>query len=83
MRLVFFGTGEFAVPALKALAPHITMVVTQPDRPSGRGMKLHLSPMKVAAIELGLRVESPEKSRAPEFVQRLQEEQADALVVAS
>jgi methionyl-tRNA formyltransferase len=83
MKLVFFGTGEFAVPALRALSPQVGLVVTQPDRPSGRGMKLHPSPVKEAAIELGLRVESPEKSRAPEFVQLLQAEQADALVVAS
>lgn len=83
MRLVFFGTGTFAVPALQRLKDHVTLVVAQPDRPSGRGMKLNPSPVKLAGQELGLPVETPEKSRAPEFVQRLREEDADALVVAS
>lgn len=83
MRLVFFGTGTFAIPALKVLAEHVVLVVAQPDRPSGRGMKLQPSPMKVAALELGIPVETPEKSRAPEFVEKLQAQEADALVVAS
>ncbi|HWD40440.1 MAG TPA: methionyl-tRNA formyltransferase [Fimbriimonas sp.] len=83
MRLIFFGTGTFAVPALKALAERVVLVVTQPDRPAGRGMKLHPTPVKLAALELGLPVETPEKSRAPEFVDRLRNLNADALVVAS
>lgn len=83
MRLVFFGTASFAVPALRALASHVTLVVSQPDRPSGRGMKMNPSPVKQAALELGLPVETPEKSRAPEFVDRLRAEEADALVVAA
>lgn len=83
MRLVFFGTGAFALPALRALAPHVALVVTQPDRPTGRGMRLQPAPAKLVAQELGLAVESPEKSRAPEFVARLRELDADALVVAS
>lgn len=83
MRLVFFGTGAFALPALRALAPHVALVVTQPDRPTGRGMRLSPAPAKALAQELGLPVESPEKSRAPEFVARLRELDADALVVAS
>ena len=83
MRLVFFGTGAFALPALRALAPNVALVVTQPDRPTGRGMRVHSSPAKLVAGELGLPVESPEKTRAPEFVARLRELDADALVVAS
>jgi methionyl-tRNA formyltransferase len=83
MRLIYFGTGTFALPALEALRDSITLVVTQPDRPSGRGMQVHPAPVKTRALELGLSVESPEKSRAPEFVERLRAEQADALVVAS
>jgi len=58
-------------------------VVTQPDRPSGRGMRLQPSPAKLLAHELGIPCESPEKSRSPEFVERLRQEEADALVVAS
>ena len=80
MKLVYFGTGSFALPALRALAPHVSLVVTQPDRPSGRGMRLQPSPAKALALELGIAVETPEKSRAPEFVERLLEEEADALV---
>ncbi len=83
MKLIYFGTGSFALPALRALAPHVVLVVTQPDRPTGRGMRLQAAPAKVLAQELGLSVESPEKTRAPEFVARLRELDADALVVAS
>ena len=83
MRLVYFGTAEFAVPALRAVSQHVTLVVSQPDRPSGRGMKLTASPVKEAAMELGLPVETPEKARAPEFLERLRAENADALLVAA
>ncbi len=83
MSLVYFGTGSFALPALRALASSVSLVVTQPDRPSGRGMRLQPSPAKLLALELGIPVETPEKTRAPEFVERLLLERADALVVAS
>lgn len=83
MRIVYFGTGEFAIPPLEAIAEHTVLVVTQPDRPSGRGMSLKPSPVKRAALELGLPVETPEKSRAPEFVERIRALEADAMVVAS
>ena len=83
MSLIYFGTGSFALPALRALADSVSLVVTQPDRPSGRGMKLQPSPVKLLARELGIPVESPEKSRSPEFLQTLMDAHADALVVAS
>ncbi len=83
MRLVFFGTGSFAVPSLERLAPHVVLVVTQPDRPAGRGGRLQPSAVKLAALELGLDVATPEKTRAPEFVEILANLQPDALVVAS
>lgn len=83
MRLVFFGTARFAVAALEAVAEHVSLVVSQPDRPSGRGMKLQASPVKQKAVELGLPVETPVKSRDPEFVGRLRSEDADALLVAA
>lgn len=83
MRLVFFGTGAFCLPALKAMAEDIALVVTQPDRPSGRGMKLQPAPAKVSALELGLEVATPEKCRAPEFVERIRSMKPDALLVAS
>ncbi len=59
------------------------LVVTQPDRPSGRGMKLKASPVKLKALELGLPVESPEKARDPEFVEKIRALDADVLVVAA
>lgn len=83
MRIVYFGTNDFAVPALRALAPHVVLVVSQPDRPSGRGMKLHPSPVKQAALELGLPVETPEKARAAEFVEQVAALEADVHVVAA
>lgn len=83
MRLIFFGTGSFCLPALTALREHVVLVVTQPDRPSGRGMKMHSSPSKQLAIEYGIPVETPEKSRSVEFVEQLEALNADALVVAS
>lgn len=83
MRLIYFGTGTFALPALRALAEHVVLVVTQPDRPRGRGMSLSPSPAKLLANELGIPCESPARARTPEFVELLQSCKADALVVAS
>ena len=83
MKLIFFGTGTFAVPALRELRDHVVLVVTQPDRPSGRGMKPQSSAVKQVAHELDLPVESPEKLRALDFVEKLRALNADALVVAS
>ena len=83
MKIVYFGTSDFAVPALEKLAKDVVLVITQPDRPSGRGMKLKASPVKLKAIELGLPVETPEKARDTEFVQKIQELEADVHVVAA
>jgi methionyl-tRNA formyltransferase len=83
MKLVYFGTAAFAVPALRALREHIVLVVSQPDRPGRRGLKLQPSPVKEAALELDLPVETPEKSRDARFVERLRSEGADALLVAA
>ncbi|MCW5936983.1 MAG: methionyl-tRNA formyltransferase [Fimbriimonadaceae bacterium] len=83
MKVVYMGTADFAVPALRAVAPHVALVVSQPDRPSGRGLDLKPSPVKKAAIELGLPVETPVKSRAPEFVESIRRLDADCLLVAA
>ncbi len=83
MRLVYFGTAEFAVPTLIAMAEHVELVVSQPDRPGGRGMQLQPSPVKKQAMQLGLPVETPERSRSPEFVEKLKSLKADALLVAA
>ena len=83
MSLIFFGTGAFALPALRALAQSVTLVISQPDRPSGRGMRLTPSPIKLLALELGLPVETPERTRAPEWVEKFEGMHPEALVVAS
>jgi len=80
------GTPEFAVPTLKALvdAGHdILCVVTQPDRPAGRGHKLAPPPVKTAALARGLRVLQPEKVRASDFVQTMRQLAPDVAVVAA
>ena len=71
MKVVFMGTPDFAVPSLEALAKEgfdILGVITQPDRPKGRGQKLQPSPVKEKAVELGLNVYQPNKIRETEFV---------------
>ena len=74
LRIVFMGTPEFAVPSLRALVAggyRVVAVVTAPDKPAGRGQRLHESDVKVAARELGLPVLQPVKLRDPEFVEAL------------
>lgn len=83
MRLAYFGTASFAVPTLLAVADSVSVVVTQPDRPSGRGLRLHPSPVKAAAIELGLPVLEPVRARSPEFVAEIASLGCDALLVAA
>ena len=85
MDLVFCGTPQFAVPTLQALvdAGHcVRLVVTQPDRPSGRGMALAAPPVKQLAQKLGLEVTQPEKIKNNlEFRARLEEIRPEAIVV--
>src|ERR1700761_4076125 len=86
MRLVFCGTPQFAVPTLKALhAKHdIQLVVTQPDRPSGRGMQLVAPPVKQAALEAGLPVVQPEKIKNnTKFRAQLEAIQPEAIIVVA
>jgi methionyl-tRNA formyltransferase len=86
LRIVFMGTPGFAVPSLEALAGaghDITLVVTQPDRPSGRGRKLSPPPVKLKAAELGIDVYQPERVKRPEAVERLAAERPDVIVVAA
>lgn len=85
MRAIFCGTPEIAVPSLEALGEiaEIVGVVCQPDRPAGRGMKLHQPAVKVRAESLGLEVYQPEKVRDGTLAQWMQEKNADvALVIA-
>ena len=87
MKLVFCGTPEFAVPSLEAVlaAGHeVALVLTQPDRPAGRGMEMQAPPVKRLAIERGLRVEQPEKIKANTELRTLLESiQPDAIVVVA
>jgi methionyl-tRNA formyltransferase len=86
MRLVFMGTAAFAVPVLEALvaAGHeVAAVVTQPDRPHGRGLTLQPSPVKVRAVDAGLAVMQPEKARDPAFVEELRALAPDLIVVVA
>jgi len=85
-RIVFAGTAQFAVPSLRALhaaGQQILLVLTQPDRPAGRGMNVAASPVKVAALELGLPVYQPERIRDPEAVERIRAVPPDLLVVVA
>jgi len=86
VRILFFGTPAFAVPSLRALAqsPHqVVAVVTQPDRPRGRGQKLVPSEVKVAAAELGLDVWQPQRLRNGDFDDQVRAACADLGVVAA
>lgn len=86
MKLIFAGTPDFAAAALKQLiaAGHeIVLVLTQPDRPSGRGMKLTPSPVKIVALAHDIPVWQPEKLRAPEQQAPIAAAQADVMVVAA
>jgi len=84
MRCVFMGTPAFAVPSLEALHRHghrIAEVITQPDRPAGRGKKLTPSPVKTRSLELGLSVYQPERIKAAGALERLREIAPDVIVV--
>lgn len=87
MRIVFMGTPDFAVGSLAALAEcgkyEIVGVVTQPDRPKGRGNKMLMTPVKEYAISKGYEVYQPQKVKTPEFVQILRDMQPDLIVVAA
>ena len=72
LRIIFMGTPEFAVASLRRLAGdgyNVVAVVTTPDKPAGRGRKMHESDVKVAAREFGLPILQPEKLKAEEFVE--------------
>ena len=87
MRIVFMGTPDFAVGSLQALCEsgkhEILAVVTQPDRPKGRGNKLLQTPVREYALAQGLTVYQPQKVKAPEFVELLHELQPELIVVAA
>lgn len=86
LRVVFMGTAEFAVPSLQALvnAGHnVVAVVTQPDKPQGRGHRLVPSPIKVVAEQLGLPVLQPRRVKAESFQTKMRELEPDLIAVAA
>lgn len=87
MTVLFFGTSEFAVPSLEALAGsekhRLLAVVTQPDRPQGRGLHLAVSPVKRVAERLGLTIHQPRRVRSEAFLEIARELKPDALALAA
>ncbi len=86
LRVVFFGTPEFAVPTLRHVldSPHrVVAVVSQPDRPKGRGQRLLATPTKALAVERGVPVLQPERIRHDEFLSEIRSLQPDLGVVAA
>lgn len=86
MKVIFMGTPDFAVGTLEALleAGHeVTLAVTQPDKPKGRGKSMQFPPVKEAALAHGIEVYQPRKVREPECVEYLKGYQADIIVVVA
>ena len=86
MKVILAGTPDFAAQALRAIAAagfEIPLVLTQPDRPKGRGMQLQASPVKQAALELGLTIAQPASLRHEEAQALLRAQNADVMVVAA
>ncbi|MFC2352568.1 methionyl-tRNA formyltransferase [Eikenella halliae] len=85
-KIIFAGTPDFAATALRAIAEagfDIPLVLTQPDRPKGRGMKLQVSPVKETALELGFQVAQPESLKSESAQEMLRAAEADVMVVAA
>jgi methionyl-tRNA formyltransferase len=85
-RIIFMGTPEFAVASLDALISagfQVVGVITAPDKPAGRGLKLTPSAVKKYAVEKGLNILTPEKLKNPEFLEQLGSLQADLQVVVA
>jgi len=86
MRIIFMGTPDFAVPSLEALLnsdDEVVGVVTQPDRPKGRGQALTLSPVKELAVRRQISILQPTKMKDPDFLSALQKWNADVIAVAA
>lgn len=86
MKVLFWGTPAFALPTLRALSEegHVVVgVVTQPDRPAGRGREVAMSPIKQEALEEGIPVLQPEKARGDEFLAQIRALDADISVVVA
>jgi methionyl-tRNA formyltransferase len=86
LRIIYMGTPEFAVPALQTLhanGVNVVAVITAPDKPAGRGLKLHPSAVKAAAVELGIPVLQPSNLKDPSFQEELKSYKADLQIVVA
>ena len=85
MKVIFMGTPAFAVPSLLALSEHhqVLAVITQPDKPKGRGKKMLCSEVKEEALKLGLPVLQPQNAKDPAFLEELKQYDAELFVVAA
>lgn len=86
LKVVFFGTPDFAVPSLRAIYDshhQIVAVVTAPDKPAGRGLKISKSAMKVESERLQLPILQPEKLKSPNFIEQLKSLSPDVFVVVA
>lgn len=86
MKIVYMGTPDFAVPPLAALVENgyeVTAVITQPDKPKGRGKTLMPTPVKEEALKHEIPVYQPAKVRDPEFLETLQKLEPDMIIVAA
>lgn len=86
MKVVFMGTPDFALgtlDAIEAAGHEIVLVVSQPDRPKGRGNAMQFPPVKEWAVERGIPVFQPERIRKPENIEELRKYPADIFVVAA
>ncbi len=85
-RVIFLGTPQFAVPSLEALlkaGEDVVTVITQPDRPRGRGQRVTPSPVKELALRRGLPILQPVRLKEPEFVSRLRDLAPELMVVTA
>lgn len=87
MNVVFMGSPEFAIPSLNALSANrdfdLVGVITQPDRPAGRGRKLRSSPVKLRCNELGVSIYQPDSLKSPEIIATLQTLNTELIIVAA
>jgi methionyl-tRNA formyltransferase len=84
MKIVFMGTPDFSIPTLKVLhhsSHSLLSVITQPDKPKGRGQKLLVSPVKQYALDFSLPILQPETVNAPEFIASLNKNRPDIIIV--
>ncbi len=86
LRIIYMGTPQFAVEPLRAIIHagyNVLAVITAPDKPAGRGQKIHFSPVKEFALQNNLRILQPEKLKNPEFIAELESLQANLQVVVA